>query len=170
MQWEADNWGRRSDLVYKCQLSALYHRKRERFFSMLDKGATALALIAGSAAMSDILDTAALKSMAGVAVAAVTLPAIVFSWSDKARLHALLASKFVRTESDIEAAGLLNAEQLDRFHAALLSIEAEEPAELSALTRLCQNEMAAARGEFTSVYPLTRCERLFVNFFDMPKA
>lgn len=169
MQWEIDNWNRKCDLVYKCQLSALYHRKRERFLSMIDKTATALALLAGTAVMSEILNTAQLKTWAGLAVAAVTLPSIVFSWADKARLHAVLASKFVRTESSIEAAGVLCAEQLDRFHAELLSIEAEEPAELSALTRLCQNELAIARGKMDSVHPLTRVERVFVNFFDMPK-
>lgn len=169
MQWETDNWNRKCDLIYKCQLSALYHRKRERFFSLMDKAATALALIAGTAAMSDMLGTVQLKSIAGLAVAVVTLPPIVFSWADKARLHAVLASKFVRAESDIEGAGLLDAGQLDRFHAALLSIEAEEPAELSALTRLCQNELATARGNLQSVFPLTWRERCFANFFDMPR-
>ncbi|HXU92864.1 MAG TPA: hypothetical protein VFP33_04345 [Gallionella sp.] len=169
-EWTDDDWQRRFDILYKCQLSSLYHRKRERFYSLLDKVANALALIAGTSAMSELLPSASAKAMAGAVVAAVTLPGIVFTWADKARMHALLASKFVTLESEVIGAGVLDAAQLDKFSECALKLEVEEPPQLSALTRLCQNEIAYAMGETSSMRQLSFKERVLAHFIDMPKA
>lgn len=169
-QWTDGNWQRRSEAVYKCQLSALYHRKLERHFSMLDKCGTALALIAGSAAFSDLLPSAGAKAWAGAVVAAATLPSLVFGWSDKSRSHALMASRFVRIEAEIEAAGVVEAAALDDIHGRLLGLEAEEPPQLSALTRLCQNELAIALDAPANITPMPWWQRKLCYFFDMPLA
>lgn len=168
-QWTDEDWKNRSDIVYKCQLSALYHRKRERFLSLLDKITNALALIAGASAMTEMLPSTHSKAIAGAVVAFVTLPGIVFSWADKARSHALLASKFIALEADIEGSGVLDANQLDKLRERALLLEMEEPPQLSALTRLCQNEIANALGEIGSIKPMTFWERKLANLFDMPK-
>lgn len=168
-KWTEENWQKRFDIVYKCQLSSLYHRKRERFYSLLDKISNALALIAGTSAMSELLPSAQAKAIAGAIVAAVTLPGIVFTWADKARAHALLASKFIALESEIIGAGILTSSQLDKFSEQALKLEVEEPPQLSALTRLCQNEIAFAMGEKGSINKLSFRERLFAHFIDMPK-
>jgi hypothetical protein len=168
--WTDANWQRRFDLVYKCQLSCLYHRKRERFYSFLDKFTNALALIAGASAMSELLGTAHLKALAGAVVAIVTLPGIVFTWADKARAHALLAGKFVDIESAIECSGILDAHQLDVFFERALKLEIEEPPQLSALTRICQNEIAFAMGRIDSMTKLSWKQKFLAHFFDMPEA
>lgn len=167
--WTEENWKERFDIIYKCQVSCLYHRKRERFFSLLDKISNALALIAGASAMSEILPSTSLKAMAGAVVAIVTLPGIVFSWADKSRMHALLAAKFVSLEADVEGAGVLDAEQLSKLRESALRLEMEEPPQLSALTRLCQNEIAYATGNSKSMSSITFWERKLAHFLDMPK-
>lgn len=169
-EWTDESWEKRYKIIYKCQLSTLYHRKRERFFSLLDKMTSALALIAGASAMSELLPTAELKALAGAVVAAVTMPNIVFSWADRARTYALLASKFVGLQATIEGAGILDDVQLNNFQEQALKLEMEEPPQLSTLTKLCQNEIAYAMGEKDSMTKLTFFQRHFAQFFDMPEA
>jgi hypothetical protein len=167
-QWTDANWESRFVIIYKCRLSALYHRKRERFFSLLDKLTTAFALIAGAGAMTDLLSTAENKAIAGAIVVAVTLPGIVFSWADKSRSFALLAAKFIALEAEIESAGVLDAEALDKFRAKALLLEMEEPPQLSVLTRICQNEIALASGNFDKVTKIPSWQRYLAQWLDMP--
>jgi hypothetical protein len=169
-EWTDENWEKRHAIVYKCQLSALYHHKRERFYSLCDKITNALALIAGAGAMSELLPSAGAKALAGAFVATITLPGMVFAWADKSRNHALLAAKFVDLQASIEGAGILNAEQLDKFNERAIKLEMEEPPQLSALTRVCQNEIAYALDDKASMTKLTFFEKHFANLFDMPKA
>lgn len=150
-EWSDPAWERRHEIIYKCQLSALYHRKRERFYGFLDKFSSSLALVAGSAAMSDLFPTPWEKSIAGGVVALVTIPGIVLSWAEKAKDHAVLASRFVALEAEVEGAGVVDVDALDRLMGRAVSIEAEEPPQLTTLTQICQNEIANASGDKDNV-------------------
>jgi hypothetical protein len=167
-QWTDANWQSRFDIVYKCRLSALYHRKRERFFGLLDKLTAAFALIAGAGAMTDLLHTADNKAIAGAIVVAVTLPSIVFSWAERSRTFALLAAKFISLEAEIESAGILDALALDKLKSKALLLDMEEPPQLSALTRICQNEISFADGHLANITKLSFWEKHFAQWFDMP--
>lgn len=166
--WDDARWGKRYEIVYSVQMNRLYHHKRERFFALCDRCGKALALIAGTAAASALLKTPEAKAIAGSVVAAVTLPGLVFGWADKARLHAELTADYARIESEIEAAGVLNWSQLDAFSAKVLHLGVKEPAGLSALIRLCQNELAIAANQVDKVFPLKWYERILVHVFDFP--
>jgi hypothetical protein len=168
LEWTDENWQTRFDIVYKCRLSALYHRKRERFFSLLDKLTTTFALIAGAGAMTDLMPSAQYKAVAGAIVVAVTLPGIVFSWADKSRIYALLAAKFIALEAEIEGSGVLDTPALNKYKERSLIFEMEEPPQLSALTRVCQNEISLATGNLANIKKLTLCEKYFSQFLDMP--
>lgn len=165
MNWSDQDWNRRYEALYKCQLSALYHRKRERFFEASDKATKAIAVIGGSAAWAKLWDVEWIAAM----IAVTSTLALVLGLSERARRHAQLAARFVTLQAEIESAGVMDETKADGFMARAVSLEAEEPAELSALTRLCQNEIAMARGEAQSVLPLTWRERWFAHWFDMPK-
>lgn len=167
-QWTDQNWSERFGVVYKCRVSTIYHRKRERFFSLLDKLSSAFALVAGAGAMTDFLPSASAKAIAGAIVAAVTLPGIVFGWADKSRAHALLAAKFVNLEADIEGAGVLEAQALDKLKEQALLIEMEEPPQLSCLTRICQNEIAFATNEPSSMTDIPWWKHWLAHFLDLP--
>jgi len=156
-------------LIYRAQMSRLYHRKRERFFALLDRYSKAFSLIAGTAVFSSLLTTLEAKSFAGLAVAICTLPSLVFAWSDKSRLHSELAAEYVNIEADIASKGILEWGSIDIFKSRLIAIAAKEPPELSALIRQCQNELAIAAEQTDKVFSLTLLERMFIHLFDMPK-
>jgi hypothetical protein len=161
-------WKRRYAELYRAELSGLYHRKRERFFALLDRGGKALSLIAGTAAFSSLLASADDKALAGLGVAISTLPGLVFAWSDKARQHGELAQKFIQVQAEIVGAGerSFTEEQVDAWSANLRRLEASEPPTLTGLVRLCQNQLAFAAGDYDSVHPLG-WKRYFVHFWDM---
>lgn len=164
-----DQWKAQYELTYLCQMSRLYHQKRERFFALLDRFSKAFSLLSGTAAFSSLLATPESKALAGLAVALFTLPSLVFAWSDKARLHGELAAMYAHIESEIAAEGTLEWHRIDAFKARVLALDAKEPPSLSALVRLCQNELALAAGQPDKVSPLTQTERIFVHLFDMPR-
>ena len=127
-----------------------------------------MSLIAGASATTDLLGTADAKAIAGAVVVLVTMPSIVFSWTDKARLHGLLASKFIALEADIEGSGVLEEAALHKFKELALKLDMEEPAQLSALTRICQNELSFASGNTSNMTKISFLKRKFAHFFDFP--
>lgn len=143
-KWSDDAWNKRHLVIYKCQVSALYHRKRERFYSLLDKTSSTFALIGGSAAMSEFLPTPESKAFAGGLIALFAIPAVVLSWADKSKDHAVLASRFIAVEAEIEGAGVIDSDLVGKFMEKAVAIEAKEPPQLPTLTRICQNEVARA--------------------------
>lgn len=162
--WTDNAWERRHQVMYKCQVSALYHRKRERFYGLLNRLSAAVALIAGSAAMSDFLTTLEAKSIAGGLVAMVTIPGIVFSWAEQAKDHAVLASRFIAPEAEVEGLAVTDEQTLNERMQRAIALEAEEPPQLATLTRICQNEVASASGHETYVSPIGWFSRLTANW------
>ncbi|GGI20494.1 hypothetical protein GCM10008066_24310 [Oxalicibacterium faecigallinarum] len=158
-----------NNLIYGVQLSAMYHRKRERFLAMSDKWGKIISLIAGSAAFSQLTNEIG-KAWAGVFVALSTMPSLVFSLADRARLHGELAQKYGYLESDIAAvvASEITEIEIAAWHSTLRKIEATEPPTLGALTRICQNQMALVAEEYDKVFDLTWYEKWLCHFFDMP--
>lgn len=168
-EWTDSAWAKRHDIIYLAQMNRLYHQKRERFFAILDRSSKALALIAGTSAASALIPTPEAKAFLGLTVAAVTLPNLVFGWSDKARLHAELSADYVKIEADLIAAGILSLQELNEFEAKAVRIGVKEPAALSALVRMCQNELAVSVDSKAHIFPLKWYEKLLVHVFDMPK-
>lgn len=169
-QWTEESWARYFALTYRSRLSTLYHRKRERFFSLCDKWSTAATLIAGSAAFSRVMTDEGGAVLIGVIVVIASMLKLVMGWSDKARAHALLAQKFIQLDAAMAAAGPMAADQLDAFESQLIALDAEEPPALSALVRLCQNELDRSQGQYRPANALAWHERWFCHLFDMPKA
>jgi hypothetical protein len=162
-------WNRRQYVVYRAELSTTYHRKRERFFALLDRCSKTLSLIAGTAAFSSFLVTPESKSVAGLVVALSTLPGLAFGWSDKARQHADLAQKFLTIEAEIVNAGMTDYEekQLDAWQAKVMHVELSEPPTLGGLVALCHNRLALAKGDEELVVHLSWLQRAFCQIFDM---
>lgn len=159
----------RHGVQYRVQLSTIYHRKRERFFALLDRLGKACALIAGTAVFSKLL-LEDFKAYAGLFVAVVTLLSLVFSWADKARLHNELAQKFFQVQAAIAAAGErgFTEEQINLWKSQIHLIEVGEPPTLSGLVQLCQNQLAIAARDKDAFFPMKWWKRWFVHFFDMP--
>lgn len=161
-------WGERQYVEYRVELSIRYHRKRERFFALCDRWSKAVSLIAGTAAFSTLLPDARDKSIAGLFVAIGAMPALVLSWSDKARLHADLAQKFLTLNAEIVRVGKrkFTEDQLNEWHAKVLGIEASEPPTLSVLEAICHNDIVDSFGEPEKKINLTRSQKFFMHIFD----
>ena len=166
--WEDYAWRRQHELRYSAQMNRLYHHKRERFFAIMDRGGKALALIAGCAGASTLLATTDAKAIAGLLVAVVTLPGLVFSWTDKARLHAELAADYARLEAEIVGMAALGDADIRQLERRAIELGSKEPPGLSALIRICQNEIAMAEGQPEKTTPMPWHERALAQFFDFP--
>lgn len=97
-------WTKRHDVLYRVELSALYHQKRERFFDVCDKVGKAVAVIGGTWSLSRLGGDDILMIVAAAITLASTL-SLVFGLSDHSRRHAGLASDFRQLEAAIQGRG-----------------------------------------------------------------
>lgn len=160
-------WGARHALIYRIELSTLYHHKRERFFEMLDKGGKAVSVLGGSAALANLASRPTLLAI-GVAITATSTLSLVAGLSDRSKRHAELARNFRNLEAEVIAAGErdFTEAQLSSWAAKERSLEASEPPALSVLIVVCQNELAAAAGSRGKVVPLPFLKRLTKNWIN----
>jgi hypothetical protein len=161
-------WDKRHSVIYRIELSVLYHQKRSRFFDALDKSAKAIAVIGGSAAFWKIGGESNMMYVAALITVSSTF-ALVFGFSDKARRHSELSRDFIQLEAQIVGKGEREFTEADLagWSAQLHSLEASEPAALSGLVRLCQNELAAAYDHPELIRPLGPFQRLVAHLWDV---
>jgi len=145
-------WHKRHDVLYRIELSILYHRKRERFFEVCDKVSKAVAVIGGSAAISRIGGQDAMAYLAAAIVVTSTL-ALVFGLSDRSRRHAELAANFRHLEAEIISKGERDFTESDvsLWASKERMLESTEPPALGSLVKICQNELAVAQGQANKV-------------------
>lgn len=163
-------WNKRESTLYRAELSALYHQKRERFFELADKLGKAVSVIGGSAALWKIGNP---RALAGLALLITTTSSfsLVFSFSDRSKRHSELAKSFreliakITSTSDFGVTDVLSTAWASELH----SLEVKEPPSLAALTIMCQNELAIARGEHSKVKRQGFIVRQLAHFFDMPE-
>lgn len=157
-------WTKRHDALYRAELSTLYHRRRERFFDTSDKIAKAVAVLGGAASLSTLIGADSIKWAAAMITVTSTI-SLVFGLSERARRHAELASSFKRLESKILSSGERDFTEADVncWLSEVRSLEATEPAALSALVTDCQNRMARAVGQIDAVRELSLFRRLTMH-------
>lgn len=145
-------WGRRDNIVYHTTLSAMYHRRRERFFALADRWDKVITLVLGASAFVKLLgdDTVA---WLGIPFGILAASSLIFDFSERARVHSQLAAAFKGLEADVEAKGERDFDEADLnvWAARLRRIEVEEPATYNMVVRLCQNDMARACGQRSDV-------------------
>ena len=104
---EADSdWIKRHELLFRVRLSSLYHRKRERFFDLLDRWFKFATVVLGAASIARVLDLNPISR--DVILAVITMCgalSLVFSFSERARRHSDFAKDYGSLESDIVAKG-----------------------------------------------------------------
>lgn len=163
-------WTKRHDVLYKAELSALYHQKRERFFELLDKLSKAAAVFGGSAALWKVGNPDVVAFIA-VCIMGTSSLSLVFSFSERSKRHSELARSFRDVIAEITSAGDFDVTDsiASAWAGKVCSLEAKEPPTLAALTVMCQNELAIARNERTLVHPQSLLTRWTAHFFDMPQ-
>lgn len=163
-------WSLRHDVLYRAELSSLYHQKRERFFELLDKSAKAVSVFGGSAALLKAGSQTVIIYL-GVLITFVSVTALVFGFSERARRHSDLKRRYRILIAEIMACGEddFYDQNIRSWNEKLFLIEAEEPPTLSMLVRECQNEMALAVGQTERIKPIRIRDRILMNFFDIPR-
>ncbi len=165
MNWLDDVWEKRYHVLYRCWLSRIYHQKRERFFDACDSLTKAVAVIGGATSITQIFSPKQLVITAALITVSSTI-SLVVGYAKKARAHADLAKAFVALEAQIVSKGVFDAPQADRFEADVLRLEMNEPRSLGALVRICQNEIATARGKVRDIQPVSWWRRLLAHVYD----
>jgi hypothetical protein len=162
-------WKQRHEILYCCGLSVRYHRRRERFYDLLDKAVSAITLFAGSAAFVSATDPGVVQ-LAAALVAAVSYCALVFGFSNRARRYSELAAEYKRIESEVYQAGDYDftERQINAWRARIAQVEVSEPMTLRALTILCQNEIAEVEKHPDMITNLLWHQRFFAHLFDFP--
>ena len=160
-------WDKRHAVLYRTEVSTLYHQKRERFFAVCDKLGNAVGVIGGSAALASLTNQGLLAFIA-LAITIVSSIALVFGFSDRARRHADLAKDLRQLEACIVRCGERDFLEKDilSWEADARMLESREPPALGALVVLCQNELARAQGHIDHVVRLNWMQRSLAHFFD----
>lgn len=157
-------WKRRSDLLHVAYVTHRYHRKRQRFFDLLDKGTKSLTVLLGATLMGT-----ALKEIAPVPASALTglgLLALIFGYSDRKQAHKELSEQSIVLAGRIEetAAGAITDATVAAWTAEQARINAKEPPALKTLVIICEHEQAVSTGHPNHV-PLPCWSRRFVADF-----
>jgi len=169
--WLDHLWQRRHRLIYKARLSVLYHLKRSRFFDGFDKfAAIATALSATSAVVTLLQSHDTANQALALATAGLSLVPIIYNPAQHARHHAELVGRYRAVLAQMERAGEQWTEgQCNEFGAAIVEIEATEPAPLGALVAECQNQLGLAVPieQRAPTVRLRLRHHLFKHFVDM---
>jgi hypothetical protein len=145
---EADLQNKEYGLLFDIRRSVRYHMRRCRFFDLFHSTASAVGVIAGSAAvftaLSGLGKTWTIAAAAMVAI--ISALDLVVGASSMARLHNDLARKFIQLEKEMTISDELSEKKLRQFISRRLEIEMEEPPVLRCLDCLARNEQLRAEG------------------------
>lgn len=159
-------WRRRDEILYRAELSTVYHRRRERFFTSLDKSDKLFTLLFGSAAFVQVVNTHNYPFL-GMPFVIFALCNLVFGFGEIARKHGELASRFKAVEASIERVGPrdFSEDDLNKWSARVREIEFGEPITYVVLLRLCQNELAIIKGHVEDMTDIPWWRRMLANVF-----
>lgn len=139
-------WNRRCVAHYRAMVSYRYHRKRQRFFDLLDKWTKALSVIAGASLLSDPIK----QHVPAVAllISGLGLLSLVFGYGDRKQSHKELADAYALSASKIEgtAPAQLTEVLIAAWEAEVAGMSAKEPPQLHALATICEREQSIANG------------------------
>ena len=161
-------WKRRTDTLYRAQVSALYHLKRERFFQVSDQAISFATAISATAAA-----TVLIKKVEGLEVwissltAFLALIPVVYNPAELARRHGQAAGDYRKLLADAERSGEhWTPEHCNDYSARLLELEVAEPATLAALVLFCENQLKIALGDRSSQVYLPWWVRMLKQWID----
>ena len=160
----ASAWKHRCDAHYKAMVSYRYHRKRQRFFDLLDKWTKALTVIAGASLLSEPIKQSVPVVALGISV--IGLLSLVFGYGDRKQSHKELAESFANAVAKIEdtAHALLTPQLVASWNSDVSAIGAKEPPQLHALVTICEREQSIANGHPDHVPQLPFIERFAADW------
>ena len=136
-----------NDSLHNCDRSARYHVARRAFFDQCHRWMMVAVLISGSAAVVALSGENKILSVSIMLLPAVFgAISVVFSLTDRARDHEMLARKFYQIAVTIDPEHA-TAERVQRWRISILGVYEDEPAVYHALNAECYNAAAQALGK-----------------------
>ena len=160
-------WTDRQNLIYDIRLSALYHQKRARFFDLVDKVCSSVAIFGGASAFAAVAKPEIVQWL-GATIALTSTANLVADVPGKSRRHSELVAAFRALEAEIERKGPLEFQRADlnEWAAKRAALEASEPAALTVLVAICQNELARALDQKNKIVPLPWFKKCLAQWLD----
>lgn len=163
-------WSIRCDILFKAWVQVRYHRRRQRFFDLVDKITKALTV----ALSASLLGDAVKKSLPEVAsaISLLSLMALVFGYADRKQTHkelAELAAKLAADIYDVEYV-TLGSSHAAKWQADFARLALKAPPPLKNLTLICEREQALADGSVPQAPLLHLHQRLLADFFSVGPA
>lgn len=146
-----------------------YHRRRQRFFDLMDKLTKSVTVALGASLfggqLSEYFPEAAPWLAAAITVTG--LMALIFGYGDRKQLHKELSEQAAKLAGDIEGVpvGRLDYETTARWAAEFARLAAKCPPALKTLTIMCEHEQASAEGHPGHVHLPWLPRRLISQFF-----
>ncbi|MBV7460469.1 MULTISPECIES: hypothetical protein [unclassified Acidovorax] len=139
-------WKCRHELLNWAYITYRYHRKRQRFFDVVDK-LTQVAAVGGGVAVAGKTLTDYLPAVGG-AIAFTGVLALVFGYGDKRQCHKELAELAIQMVGDIASVPVpeLSEAVVCAWEKNRTTISLREPASLKTLVAKCEWEQAVAEG------------------------
>ena len=140
-----DMWVQRCGLLYKAWVQVRYHRRRQRFFDMVDKSTKAITLLLGASLFGKHLNT---LTWVATGISALGLMALVFGYGDRKQLHKELAEQAAGIVAAIEETPVagLTPNCIAQWAGQYARFCAKAPPPLKTLTLLCEHEQSCMDG------------------------
>lgn len=138
-------WTQRCGLLYKAWVQVRYHRRRQRFFDMVDKSTKATTLLLGASLFGKHLDT---LNWVATGISALGLMALVFGYGDRKQVHKELAEQAAGIVASIEEVpvGKLSPDTIAQWAGQYARFCSKAPPALKTLTVLCEHEQSCMDG------------------------
>jgi hypothetical protein len=152
------------DICYVARVSYNYHRRRQRYWDLMNKETQALGILLGAGTMTKALE--AYVPWFGAAISGIGLLSLVYAYSDRQVQHRDLADEYARFLAEIAQKGQREYSESDlgEWEARQQLINAKEPPTLRTLTVICENEERQALGQEIIVRP-NWFKRLLADIF-----
>jgi hypothetical protein len=157
-------WVSRCATLRNAWVQVRYHRRRQRFFDLVDKLTKALTVVLGASLMGQYFAVA--LPIVATAITSLGLLALIFAYSDRKQQHKELAEQAAHLLSAIEQVpvGDLTPAKVAGWGADYARLCAKAPPPLKTLSLICESEQAMADGHPQHVAVPNFLWRMVANF------
>jgi hypothetical protein len=139
-------WVSRCATLHHAWVQVRYHRRRQRFFDLVDKLTKAFTVVLGASLMGQYF--AAALPIVATAITSLGLLALIFAYGDRKQQHKELAEQAAHLVSAIEQVPVadLTPPKVAGWGADYARLCAKAPPPLKTLSLICESEQAVADG------------------------
>lgn len=158
-------WVRRHHALNKAWVQVRYHKRRQRFFDLVDKLTKSTTVVFGAAAMGRFLNEG--FPVLPAAITSLGLLALVFGYGDRKQQHKEIAERAADIVASIEQVpvGQMTPLICAGWSADVARLSAKAPPPLKTLTILCEREQAIVEGHPDHVPEPWFYKRWIADFF-----